>query len=371
MVDFIFNKSVHEQFEAFDSGFHKVTGGQVLVSFLFHCLCWSKINQSWNLIKFLVQHWSVWWLLFIYFFFLPKVRDFFLHLVQQRPLKFSVMAFAVAVPPTRITEHGCWERKLWLGKFTGGESKVTARGVKTTFQGTRNSITIKLCLNHLQNCAYKGDYCTKHQTIQLFWEAFRELSHEQKKKFLSEYHRNLLFKLPQKHSTNSSFISFVILSYFVEFLTGCDRIPIYGMKSIKVRWCFVSSPHDACFNTQASKSVFNWNEGMPVRLNRTESGRGLWAEMDKKEGKTSEKKEKPPWLPVEWIAGQPRYSPTWKIQTDINQQNIYDCVFFHRWRSSQREAGRNSCPWRTPASICWICPSTQRKTFLRANCLQQ
>ena len=31
LIDYIFNKSVKDQFEAFSDGFHRVTGGQVLV----------------------------------------------------------------------------------------------------------------------------------------------------------------------------------------------------------------------------------------------------------------------------------------------------------------------------------------------------
>ncbi|XP_030626975.1 probable E3 ubiquitin-protein ligase HERC4 [Chanos chanos] len=48
---------------------------------------------------------------------------------------------------------------------------------------------------------YKGEYSADHPTIQFFWEVFHELSLEQKKQFLL-------------------------------FLTGSDRIPILGMKSL-------------------------------------------------------------------------------------------------------------------------------------------
>lgn len=50
---------------------------------------------------------------------------------------------------------------------------------------------------------YKNGYSSDHPTIKLFWEVFHDLSHEQKKKFLL-------------------------------FLTGSDRIPILGMKAVKV-----------------------------------------------------------------------------------------------------------------------------------------
>ncbi|KAK7901813.1 hypothetical protein WMY93_018582 [Mugilogobius chulae] len=50
---------------------------------------------------------------------------------------------------------------------------------------------------------YKGEYWAEHPTIRLFWEAFHELPLEKKKQFLL-------------------------------FLTGSDRIPILGMKSLKL-----------------------------------------------------------------------------------------------------------------------------------------
>ncbi|KAK2171878.1 hypothetical protein NP493_1016g01015 [Ridgeia piscesae] len=50
---------------------------------------------------------------------------------------------------------------------------------------------------------YKGEYSPNHPTIVIFWEVFHELSLTQKKKFLF-------------------------------FLTGSDRIPIHGMKALKM-----------------------------------------------------------------------------------------------------------------------------------------
>lgn len=50
---------------------------------------------------------------------------------------------------------------------------------------------------------YKGEYWAEHPTIRLFWEVFHELPLEKKKQFLL-------------------------------FLTGSDRIPILGMKSLKL-----------------------------------------------------------------------------------------------------------------------------------------
>ncbi|XP_052894618.1 probable E3 ubiquitin-protein ligase HERC4 [Anopheles moucheti] len=54
-----------------------------------------------------------------------------------------------------------------------------------------------------ENAKYKNGYKRSDQTIRWFWEVFHELPLEEKKKFLL-------------------------------FLTGCDRIPIMGMKAIKI-----------------------------------------------------------------------------------------------------------------------------------------
>ncbi|XP_069509645.1 probable E3 ubiquitin-protein ligase HERC4 [Ambystoma mexicanum] len=54
-----------------------------------------------------------------------------------------------------------------------------------------------------KNTEYKGEYWSEHPTIKLFWEVFNELPLEKKKQFLL-------------------------------FMTGSDRIPILGMKSLKL-----------------------------------------------------------------------------------------------------------------------------------------
>ncbi|CAL4099631.1 unnamed protein product, partial [Meganyctiphanes norvegica] len=54
-----------------------------------------------------------------------------------------------------------------------------------------------------KNTEYKGEFAADHTTIKIFWEVFHELSLEQKKEFL-------------------------------KFLTGTDRIPIMGMKALKM-----------------------------------------------------------------------------------------------------------------------------------------
>lgn len=54
-----------------------------------------------------------------------------------------------------------------------------------------------------KNTQYKGEYHRYHQTIKFFWDVFHDLSLEDKKKFLL-------------------------------FLTGSDKVPITGMKYVKV-----------------------------------------------------------------------------------------------------------------------------------------
>ncbi|CAJ1065606.1 probable E3 ubiquitin-protein ligase HERC6 [Xyrichtys novacula] len=55
-----------------------------------------------------------------------------------------------------------------------------------------------------QNAVYEGDYYAKHPNIIVFWKVFERLTAEEKKKFFL-------------------------------FLTGSDRVPFLGMKSIKMR----------------------------------------------------------------------------------------------------------------------------------------
>lgn len=55
-----------------------------------------------------------------------------------------------------------------------------------------------------QNTVYEGEYHAGHPNITTFWEVFEKLTTEEKKKFLL-------------------------------FLTGCDRVPFLGMKSIAMR----------------------------------------------------------------------------------------------------------------------------------------
>ncbi|KAK3871366.1 hypothetical protein Pcinc_023478 [Petrolisthes cinctipes] len=64
-----------------------------------------------------------------------------------------------------------------------------------------------------QNTEYKGEYHREHEVIKMFWEVFHGLSTDQKKQFLI-------------------------------FLTGTDRIPILGMKAVKM---IIQSTNDDSF----------------------------------------------------------------------------------------------------------------------------
>ncbi|CDQ99745.1 unnamed protein product [Oncorhynchus mykiss] len=56
---------------------------------------------------------------------------------------------------------------------------------------------------YIQNTVYDGEYHARHPNIITFWEAFEELTDDQKKAFLL-------------------------------FLTGCERVPILGMDKIQI-----------------------------------------------------------------------------------------------------------------------------------------
>lgn len=59
-----------------------------------------------------------------------------------------------------------------------------------------------------KNAQYRNGYTQDDETIKLFWEVFHEFDIDQKKKFLL-------------------------------FLTGSDRVPVMGMKAIKVRYIII------------------------------------------------------------------------------------------------------------------------------------
>ncbi|XP_070614113.1 probable E3 ubiquitin-protein ligase HERC3 isoform X1 [Erythrolamprus reginae] len=96
----------------------------------------------------------------------------------------------------------------WYTAFSSGFLKVCGGKVLELFQPTELRAMIvgssKYNWKELEESAsYKGDYSATHPTVQMFWETFHEFPLEKKKKFLL-------------------------------FLTGSDRIPIYGMSSLRM-----------------------------------------------------------------------------------------------------------------------------------------
>ncbi|XP_068831464.1 probable E3 ubiquitin-protein ligase HERC3 isoform X2 [Capricornis sumatraensis] len=96
----------------------------------------------------------------------------------------------------------------WYTAFSSGFLKVCGGKVLELFQPSelRAMMVGNSSYNweELEETAiYKGDYSATHPTVKLFWETFHEFPLEKKKKFLL-------------------------------FLTGSDRIPIYGMASLQI-----------------------------------------------------------------------------------------------------------------------------------------
>ncbi|XP_008265833.1 probable E3 ubiquitin-protein ligase HERC3 [Oryctolagus cuniculus] len=96
----------------------------------------------------------------------------------------------------------------WYTAFSSGFLKVCGGKVLELFQPSELRAMMVGNSNYnweeLEETAiYKGDYSATHPTVKLFWETFHEFPLEKKKKFLL-------------------------------FLTGSDRIPIYGMGSLQI-----------------------------------------------------------------------------------------------------------------------------------------
>ncbi|XP_040822998.1 probable E3 ubiquitin-protein ligase HERC3 isoform X2 [Ochotona curzoniae] len=96
----------------------------------------------------------------------------------------------------------------WYTAFSSGFLKVCGGKVLELFQPSELRAMMVGNSNYnweeLEATAiYKGEFSAAHPTVKLFWEAFHEFPLEKKKKFLL-------------------------------FLTGSDRIPIYGMASLQI-----------------------------------------------------------------------------------------------------------------------------------------
>ncbi|XP_062963461.1 probable E3 ubiquitin-protein ligase HERC3 isoform X1 [Cynocephalus volans] len=96
----------------------------------------------------------------------------------------------------------------WYTAFSSGFLKVCGGKVLELFQPSELRAMMVGNSNYNweeleETAVYKGDYSATHPTVKLFWETFHEFPLEKKKKFLL-------------------------------FLTGSDRIPIYGMASLQI-----------------------------------------------------------------------------------------------------------------------------------------
>ncbi|XP_010122753.1 PREDICTED: probable E3 ubiquitin-protein ligase HERC3, partial [Chlamydotis macqueenii] len=96
----------------------------------------------------------------------------------------------------------------WYTAFSTGFLKVCGGKVLELFQPTELRAMIVGNSNYNweeleESAVYKGDYSATHPTVRMFWETFHAFPLEKKKKFLL-------------------------------FLTGSDRIPIYGMSSLRI-----------------------------------------------------------------------------------------------------------------------------------------
>ncbi|XP_054845554.1 probable E3 ubiquitin-protein ligase HERC3 isoform X1 [Eublepharis macularius] len=96
----------------------------------------------------------------------------------------------------------------WYAAFSSGFLKVCGGKVLELFQPTELRAMIVGNSNYNwkeleESAAYKGEFSATHPTVKMFWETFHEFPLEKKKKFLL-------------------------------FLTGSDRIPIYGMSSLRI-----------------------------------------------------------------------------------------------------------------------------------------
>ncbi|XP_073494150.1 probable E3 ubiquitin-protein ligase HERC3 isoform X1 [Phyllobates terribilis] len=116
----------------------------------------------------------------------------------------------------------------WYEAFSTGFLKVCGGKVLELFQPSELRAMVVGSTNYNwqeleESAVYKGEYSAVHPTVRMFWETFHEFPLEKKKRFLL-------------------------------FLTGSDRIPIYGMSSLHIIIQSVSSGEDylpvahTCYN---------------------------------------------------------------------------------------------------------------------------
>ncbi|XP_075716794.1 putative E3 ubiquitin-protein ligase HERC3 isoform X4 [Rhinoderma darwinii] len=116
----------------------------------------------------------------------------------------------------------------WYEAFSTGFLKVCGGKVLELFQPSELRAMVVGSSNYNwqeleESAVYKGEYSAVHPTVRMFWETFHEFPLEKKKRFLL-------------------------------FLTGSDRIPIYGMSSLHIIIQSISSGEDhlpvahTCYN---------------------------------------------------------------------------------------------------------------------------
>ncbi|XP_071973647.1 probable E3 ubiquitin-protein ligase HERC3 isoform X2 [Engystomops pustulosus] len=116
----------------------------------------------------------------------------------------------------------------WYEAFSTGFLKVCGGKILELFQPSELRAMVVGSSNYNwqeleESAVYKGEYTTAHPTVRMFWETFHEFPLEKKKRFLL-------------------------------FLTGSDRIPIYGMSSLHIIIQSISSGEDhlpvahTCYN---------------------------------------------------------------------------------------------------------------------------
>ena len=101
----------------------------------------------------------------------------------------------------------------------------------------------------------------------MFWQVFHELPLADKKKFLSKFCASILMGFVVQDEENIWGVLYIlkcIYFFFAEFLTGSDRIPIYGMSKMKVRirvnaCCFfIINSHFTLFLSRFRCSFNQW-----------------------------------------------------------------------------------------------------------------
>ncbi|KAM9331112.1 putative E3 ubiquitin-protein ligase HERC3 [Gastrophryne carolinensis] len=96
----------------------------------------------------------------------------------------------------------------WYDAFSTGFLKVCGGKILELFQPSELRAMVVGSSNYNwqeleESAVYKGDYSSEHPTVRMFWETFHEYPLDKKKRFLL-------------------------------FLTGSDRIPIFGMSSLHI-----------------------------------------------------------------------------------------------------------------------------------------